>query len=148
MRSIKDKKEAGAYEPAGAAAWSTEQRSKAAKDQGFGGYNENAGRSKKFRVKDSFNKEVVLQSTYELTCSEILNELGIQWIRPKSLMYDGRRYFADFYLPDYNVYLDPKNDYKAKLDKEKIDKVSKQNDVRVIILLKDQLNKTYIESIL
>ena len=65
-----------------------------------GGYRENAGRSKKFRVLDSFGKETVLQSTYELRCSEILNELQINWLRPKALKYDNRNYFADFYLPD------------------------------------------------
>ena len=52
-----------------------------------GGYRENAGRSKKFKVKDSFGKTVTLQSSYELKCSEILNELNIKWIRPNYLNY-------------------------------------------------------------
>ena len=130
----------------GCAAWSKEKRSQAAKDQGFGGYRENAGRSKKFRVKDSFNNEVVLQSTYELECSEILNKLGIIWIRPKHLKYaNDKKYFADFYLPDYEIYLDPKNDYKAKLDEDKINSVIEINNVKVFILTKNMLTEDYIK---
>lgn len=129
----------------GVAIASSEQKSKWAKEARTGGYKPNAGRSKKYRVNDSFGKEVVLQSTYELKCSEILNELNIKWIRPKHLKYaDNKKYFADFYLTEYNVYLDPKNDYKAKLDKEKIESAIKQNKVSIYILSEDMLNKEYI----
>lgn len=114
-----------------------------------GGYRENAGRSKKFKVYDSFGKQTTLQSTFELNCSEILAELGINWIRPKAVKYDKtRNYFADFYLPDYDIWLDPKNDYKAKLDEEKIRKVREQNGIILYILLEYQITKSYISSIL
>jgi hypothetical protein len=112
-----------------------------------GGYRPNAGISKKFKVLDSFKNEVCLQSTYELRCSEILNELGIQWIRPKALKYDNKNYFADFYLTDFDLYLDPKNDYKAKLDEDKIKKVVEQNNVKVFVLLEKHLTQEYIASI-
>ena len=113
-----------------------------------GGYRENSGRVKKFRVADSFGKPTTLQGNYELRCSDILNELGIKWNRPGALKYDNRNYFADFYLPDYDVYLDPKNDYKAKLDEEKIEKVRVQNDVKVYIILNHQLTSEYILEII
>jgi hypothetical protein len=58
-----------------------------------------------------------------------------------------KNYFADFYLPEYDLYLDPKNDYKAKLDADKIRKVIEQNNVRVFVLLKTQLTKEYITSL-
>jgi hypothetical protein len=119
----------------------------AAKRSGFGGYRENAGRSKKFRVLDSYGKETVLQSTYELKCSEILNELGIEWIRPKALKYDNKNYFADFYLPKIDMYLDPKNSYKARLDLEKINKVIEQNNVKVVILLEEHLTLEHIKQL-
>ena len=112
-----------------------------------GGYRENAGRSKKFRVLDSFGKEVCLQSSFELKCSELLNELQIAWIRPSALKYDNKNYFADFYLPEFDLYLDPKNNYKAKLDQTKIDKVKEQNNVKVFILLEEQLTVEYIKSL-
>jgi hypothetical protein len=128
---------------------SSEQKSIWAKEAKTGGYKENAGRSKKFRVNDSFGKEVVLQSSYELRCSEILNNLKINWIRPKHLKWcDGlKKYFADFYLPDYNIYLDPKNNYKAKLDKEKIESVIKENCVKVYIISEAQLTEEYIRTL-
>lgn len=112
-----------------------------------GGYRENAGRSKKFRVLDSFGKETVLQSTFELRCSIILKELSINWVRPTALKYDNRNYFADFYLPEYDIWLDPKNNHKARKDKEKITKVIEQNKVKLYVLLEQHLTKEYILSL-
>jgi len=133
----------------GAAVASKEQKSLWAKEAKTGGYRENAGRSKKFRVNDSFGNEVVLQSSYELMCSEILNSLNIDWIRPKHLKWDNgkRKYFADFYLPVYDIYLDPKNNYKAKLDEEKINSVINENSVRVYIISEKQLTKEHITTL-
>jgi|688.fasta_scaffold01889_79 hypothetical protein len=113
-----------------------------------GGYRENAGRSQKTKVIDSFGKLTTLQSSYELRCSEILNNLNIKWLRPKALKYDNRNYFADFYLPEYDIWLDPKNSYKAKQDEEKIAKVIEQNNVKLFILLKEQLTEEYIRTII
>lgn len=110
----------------------------------YGGYRPGAGRSKKYKVFDSFGNDVLLQSSYELRCSEILNELNIKWIRPKALHYDNRKYYGDFYLTDYDVYLDPKNPYKARLDKEKIEKVIAQNKIKLYILFEENLTKEYI----
>jgi hypothetical protein len=118
--------------------------SERAKRLNFGGYQKNAGRSKKTYCLDSYNNEVCLQSSYEVTCSEVLNELKIKWVRPDFLFYDNRRYFPDFLLVDYNIYLDPKNDYLAKIDKDKIRLVCEQNNVKVYVLTKNQLNKEYI----
>ena len=43
-----------------------------------------------------------------------------------------RRYYPDFYLPDYNVYLDPKNPYKISLDQYKLDAVIENNNIELI----------------
>ena len=134
----------GILKPTGFAIWTKEQRSINAKIHNCGGYRKNAGRSKKYKVVDSFGKETTLQSSFEFRCMEILNELKINWIRPKSLKYDNRNYFADFYLPDFNIWLDPKNSYKAKQDEEKIRKVIEQNNVKLFILLEENLTKEYI----
>jgi hypothetical protein len=90
---------------------------------------------------------VVLQSSFELKCSELLNQMNAKWIRPKALKYDNRNHFADFYLPDCDIWLDPKNDYKARLDAEKIQKVIEQNDVKLYVLLEHQLTAEYIASL-
>lgn len=132
----------------GCCAWSKEQRSSESKKQQFGGYRPNSGRSKKFISQDSYGSQVVLQSTFELKCSIILNELKIKWIRPKSIKYDNnKRYFPDFYLVDYNIYLDPKNSYKAIQDKEKIEKVQSQNNIKVYVLLEENITKEFIANV-
>lgn len=147
LRISKPEYDTSCWKVGGCFAWTTQQRSENARKQGFGGYRENAGHSKKFKVIDSYGKETTLQSSYEFKCSEILNELGIKWLRPKALKYDGRNYFADFYLPDVDIWLDPKNDYKAKQDKEKINKVIEQNNVRLYVLLKQDLTKEFLQKL-
>lgn len=147
-KSIKDGFKAENRKLSGAAAWSYEQRRSHALKNNLGGYRENAGRSKKFKYVDSFGNNVCLQSTYELECAKILDRLKINWIRPKSIKYDTtRRYFPDFYLVDYDIYLDPKNDFLARKDQEKIQKVSDQNNIRVFILTNSMLNEDYIKTL-
>lgn len=112
-----------------------------------GGYRHMSGTSKKFKVTDSFNNDVTLQSTYELLCSQILNSLEIKWIRPSYLKYGSKKYFPDFYLVDYNIYLDPKNDYLAKKDINKINEVILENNVVIHILTKDKINEEFIKTL-
>lgn len=112
----------------------------AARKQGFGGYNAKSGRSKKYNILDSFGNIVCLQSSYEYRTAIILNEQNIKWLRPKYLKYsENRKYFPDFYLPEFNVYLDPKNDYKIKLDIDKINAVIKENNVDLRIVSNDDI---------
>jgi hypothetical protein len=125
-----------------------ERLSKQAKERGLGGYRENAGRSKKYKVIDSFGNSTTLQSSYEYKCFEILTEINVRWIRPKALKYNRRNYFADFYLVDHGIYLDPKNNYKAKLDAEKIRLVQEQNQVKVIVILEKNLSKEFITGLI
>lgn len=104
-----------------------------------------------------FNKgngeRIKLQSNYELRVALELDNNKVNWIRPKSLIWndskgDLHRYYPDFYLPDYDVYLDPKNEYLIKKDKIKIAKVSEQNKVRVIVLGVEQLEWNKIKLLL
>jgi len=131
----------------GCCAWTKQQRSENAKQMGFGGYRPNAGRSKKFPVIDSQGTHTTLQSTYELECYNILTDLKIRWMRPKALKYNGKNYFADFYLIDFDIWLDTKNDYKAKLDEPKINAVIQQNNVKLFVLLKPQITKDFIANL-
>lgn len=113
-----------------------------------GGYRPNSGRSKKFKCYDSYGNRTTLQSSYEHAVFEILCELGVLWHRPKVLKYDNKNYFADFYLPDYNIWLDPKNDWKITQDQEKINKVRQQNNVELIIIRKCEITKSFIARLL
>lgn len=153
MHSSESKETSHRGRPMGIPAWNKGVRSKPDhKNPEYvgrhGGFRAKSGRSKKFDAIDSYGNPVLLQSSYELECSIILNKLNIEWCRPKSLKYDGRNYFADFYLPKYDIYLDPKNPYKAKLDEAKIKKVIEQNNVKVFVLLKDNISEEYISSLI
>ena len=94
-----------------------------------------------------------LDSSYELTVAKELRDHDIKFeVHPQGLIYtdnDGksRTYFPDFYLIDYNIYLDPKNDfllsdkykYHGLTTKEKINRVQKENNVNVLLLDKSSL---------
>ena len=89
------------------------------------------------------NKEVLLESSWEVEVATKLDEYDIKWIRPKFIKWEDslgktRRYFPDFYLPDYDMYLDPKNPYCMNKDKEKMTIIEKcvnimYGDVKSII---------------
>jgi hypothetical protein len=66
------------------------------------------------------------ESSWELKIAVYLDEQGIKWIRPKESLpwFDSkgteRKYFPDFYLPELNIYLDPKNPLIIKHQTEKL----------------------------
>lgn len=95
-----------------------------------------------YKMKDG--SEVYLQSSYEVRVAESLDENNIAWIRPEPLLWIDKnnvehRYYPDFYLPEYNIYLDPKNSYLFIKDKDKIERTSKQNNVRIFMLQEYEL---------
>lgn len=105
-------------------------------------------------------KGIKLDSRYELEVAKSLDENNIRWERPKPLLYkrdDGKdhRYYPDFYLPDFNIYLDPKNDFLLNhanphtglYDSEKIRRVMEANNVRIILLDKDNLQWSKIKAL-
>lgn len=117
--------------------------SECAKKNGLGGWHT----SRTFDYKG-----IKLDSQYELDVAKELDENQIKWERPSYFIWkdntgNEHRYYPDFYLPEYDVYLDPKNDYLIEhkssrfgiTDVEKIENVEKQNNVRIIILDKEHL---------
>ena len=101
-----------------------------------------------------------LDSTYEVEVAKSLDEHNIKWSRPKRFPYhmDGvlKHYTPDFYLPDYDVYLDPKNDFLINnvnprlgiRDTDKIEQVQRENGIRILILDKAHLTWDAIKSLL
>lgn len=87
----------------------------------------NCGHARKFKVVDSAGKECTLGSPWEKIVYDYLIENKIYWTRPKYITWYSEskqkacKYFADFYLPNYNLYLDPKNSYVQKLQQEKLE---------------------------
>jgi hypothetical protein len=102
-----------------------------------------------------------LGSTYEFELVKDLERCDIEWNTCKKFNYidnkgKARTYTPDIYLPEYDIYLDPKNDYLIEnvnpnlgfKDCEKIDCVMKQNNVIIHILNKSQLTWEYIKTLL
>ena len=75
-------------------------------------------------------------SSWEDTLADRLDDLNIEWDRPLPILYnmDGkdRKYFPDFYLPKYDIYLDPKNSYCEKQQEEKLKIVSKIINLKIL----------------
>jgi len=92
--------------------------------------------------------KVFLESSYEALVAKSLDESCIRWIRPEYLRYGEKKYYPDFYLVDYDVYLDPKNDYLITIDTPKILQVEEENNVRVLILDKTKLSWNAIKLVL
>ena len=106
-------------------------------------------------------KGKTLGSSYELQVAKSLNDNNIKWDTCKRIEYidpkgKKRTYTPDIYLVDYDVYLDPKNDFLIEninprlgfSDKEKISLVEKQNNIRILILNKHQLDWNKIKELL
>lgn len=103
---------------------------------------------------------VKLDSTYEVTFAQNLDENKIKWERPKPLLWKlddvEHRYYPDFFLPDYGVYVDTKNDYLINhinprfgiTDLEKIKLVESQNNVKVFVLDKNNLSWSSVVSMI
>lgn len=109
--------------------------------------------SKSLYIKDSFNNLVRLESSYEIAFSTILNNMNIQWLRPEPFNWLDvnnklHRYYPDFYLPEYNIYFDPKNKYLIERDQDKINRVIKQNNINVVIVSKENITLEFISKIL
>lgn len=100
-------------------------------------------------------------SSYEVVVAKSLDSYGVKWIKPSRLKYTdstGKKhhYTADFYLPEFDVYLDPKNDYLINhvnpvlkySDVDKIKWVAEQNNVKIFILDKNTLEWPAIKQLI
>lgn len=100
-----------------------------------------------------------LGSSYELKVAESLDKNNIKWDTCKRFKYvdkngKNRTYTPDLYLLDYDIYLEPKNDFLIEninpnlgfMDVEKIKWAEEQNNIKVILLNKNQLSWEYINT--
>lgn len=81
-------------------------------------------RSTRWYLKKDGTK-VRLDSSWEELLAKRLDELEVRWETPSPIEWydrDGKKhnYFADFYLPEYDLLLDPKNPAVLELQAEKI----------------------------
>jgi len=91
-------------------------------------------------------KGILLDSSWELELAKRLDELKIKWVRPDPIPWideEGvtHNYFPDFYLEDYDLFLDPKNPQAVKVQKKKLDRLLTQYKNIVIIESIEQCKK-------
>lgn len=96
---------------------------------------------------------ITLESSYELIVAQELDAANVKWTRPGRFPWidsvgKPHHYTPDFYLPQYDIYLDPKNDQLIKVDSEKIHFVQEQNCIKVFVLDKQNLTWDAIKRIL
>lgn len=84
---------------------------------------------------------VLLDSSWEVSFAQWLDSNSISWERPDPLEYDERHYFPDFYLSEFDLFVDVKNDYLILTDSVKVKKAAEQNSVEILILSKKDLQQ-------
>jgi len=104
---------------------------------------------KKFKYND-----IWMDSSWEVEIAKWMDIHNVKWERSKKINFiwtdfngKKRRYYPDFYLKDYNVYLDPKNKYLIEKDTFKIEQVQKENNIKVIFGLKNSIIE-YLENLI
>jgi hypothetical protein len=78
---------------------------------------------------EHMGQTVLLESSWELAIAQWLDTNQVDWTRPAHLPWidkkgKKRKYFPDFYLPRYDVYLDPKNAYQISISLDKLEYIS------------------------
>jgi len=83
---------------------------------------------------------VSMDSTWEVACAQRLDELGISWERDPSIKIHyrdkklrSRNYIPDFYLPEYDIYLEVKG-YWTDRAKWKMRDVMVRNPDKICLL--------------
>lgn len=101
-----------------------------------------SGRTKSYDCIDSLGNKIKVKGTWELLVSELLEKLNIKWTNKidEEIFYfyenKERRYFPDFYLIDYNIYIEVKG-YQRDRDLLKWKSI---ND-RLIIIKKNEIKE-------
>lgn len=81
---------------------------------------------------------VKLDSSWEEILATRLDQINVDWVRPDPIKWVDKlgvwhHYFPDFYLPEYDVYLDPKGPYAVAVQRDKIICLTEQIKNLIII---------------
>lgn len=93
----------------------------------------------------------VCQGGYELAFAQWCdaNDISIISHPPMIIYYDGERrhrYYPDFYLRDFNTYVDIKSSYTIKMHPEKLDRVKESNPhIKLMVIAEPQLDEVGIK---
>jgi len=97
-------------------------------------------------IRDYIKKDgtiVKLDSSWEEALAIRLDATDVAWDRPSPIKWIDERgashnYFPDFYLPEYDVYLDPKNPYAIKSQLGKLSCLKDQLPNLIILTTLDE----------
>lgn len=107
-----------------------------------GGGSNNFKHVKYYKNINIIGDEYSLRGGYELKISNWLNEKNILWTKGNNFKYKingvNKTYVPDFYLPEFDYYLETKGYYPEK-DKIKMKLVLEQNDINLEIIFKDTI---------
>ena len=97
-----------------------------------------ASKHRRLRRKMIEYNGIMLDSTWELLLAKKLDAENIIWVRPGPIDWvdtDGltHHYFPDFYLPEHDLYLDPKNPKAYEVQYKKIEQLKTQLTNLVIL---------------
>lgn len=77
-----------------------------------------------------------MDSSWEIELAKWFDLLNIIWERNKLINFiwidiagKKHRYYPDFFLPEYNLFIDPKNKFLQMKDNDKLNRVRQQNDI-------------------
>jgi hypothetical protein len=104
--------------------------------------------SKQSKYKRKDGSLVLMDSTWEVAMAERLDHLKIEWERKEDMKLTyysktgrKRNYIPDFYLPDYDTYIEVKG-YWTDAARYKMESVQSTNPVKIVILESlDAVNK-------
>jgi predicted nuclease of restriction endonuclease-like RecB superfamily len=118
--------------------WTIEQKEKQVlllkSKKNCGGIRKGAGRGTKHIYKD-----VILDSTWELTFVKRCDSMSIIWERKYvgfsyiDIHGNQRKYYPDFYLPEFEVWVEIKGYWTSEI-KHKIESATKKNNLNLIVL--------------
>lgn len=84
-------------------------------------------------------KGISMDSSWEVQLATWLDEQRIEWVRDRKVMFwwtdkegNKRRYYPDFHLPKYGLYLDPKNKTLMVKDAFKLQQVRETYSVTIL----------------
>lgn len=98
---------------------------------------------------------VLMDSSWERRLACILDEMEVSWIRPPPIKYEDfkgviHNYFPDFYLPDFNIYLEPKSEFVQRAQKDKMDWLSRNRKDVIVLSSIDEIEniRVYLTGLL
>lgn len=105
--------------------------------------NDNFGGNRSRNITPYTNRRgltVSLDSSWEVKMATLLDSICVDWVRPtEPLWYTNlegkkRRYFPDFYVPAYSLYIDTKNPWRVEQDMDKLTRVTDQQPISLLIV--------------